>query len=77
MNMVSRVQELTMGFEGRLQLQLIGGYSDPHNYSEDLYYNILREFIMLRTKLLEVRRWFASWGSWESRFSNVTYSQDK
>uniref|UniRef100_A0A0A9WHR3 Protein N-terminal asparagine amidohydrolase n=3 Tax=Lygus hesperus TaxID=30085 RepID=A0A0A9WHR3_LYGHE len=45
MNMVSRVQELAMGYpEGRLQLQLIGGYSDPHNVTEELFYNILHSF---------------------------------
>ncbi|KAK9502913.1 hypothetical protein O3M35_011596 [Rhynocoris fuscipes] len=44
MAMVSRVQELALGYEGRLQLQLIGGYSDPHNYSEELFYSILHAF---------------------------------
>lgn len=42
--MVQRVTELALGFpEGRLELQLVGGYSDPRNYSEELFYNILCE----------------------------------
>jgi hypothetical protein len=44
MNMVHRVQELALGYpEGRLELQLIGGYSDSRNYSEELFYNIMRK----------------------------------
>lgn len=44
--MVQRVSELALGFpEGRLELQLIGGYSDPRNYSEELFYNILGNFL--------------------------------
>lgn len=40
--MIQRVSELALGFpEGRLELQLIGGYADPRNYSEELFYNIL------------------------------------
>ncbi|KAF7386720.1 hypothetical protein HZH68_012374 [Vespula germanica] len=43
--MVQRVTELAIGFpEGRLELQLVGGYSDPRNYSEELFYNILSAF---------------------------------
>ncbi|XP_024937193.1 protein N-terminal asparagine amidohydrolase isoform X2 [Cephus cinctus] len=43
--MVQRVTELALGFpEGRLELQLVGGYSDPRNYSEELFYNILSAF---------------------------------
>ncbi|KAL1128990.1 hypothetical protein AAG570_013522 [Ranatra chinensis] len=45
MNMVTRVQELAMGYpSGRLELHLIGGFSDPHNYSEELFYNLLHAF---------------------------------
>lgn len=44
--MVQRVTELAIGFpEGRLELQLVGGYSDPRNYSEELFYNILCKFL--------------------------------
>lgn len=44
MNMVHRVQELALGYpEGRLELQLVGGYSDSRNYSEELFYNIMRK----------------------------------
>lgn len=40
--MVARVQELAMGYaEGRIELQLVGGYSDPNHYSEELFYNIM------------------------------------
>lgn len=43
--MVQRVTELALGFpEGRLELQLVGGYSDPRNYSEELFCNILSAF---------------------------------
>lgn len=42
MQMIHRVSELALGFpEGRLELQLIGGYADPRSYSEQLFYNIL------------------------------------
>lgn len=42
--MVSRVQTLALGYpEGRLELQLIGGYSDTRHYSEDLFTGIMRE----------------------------------
>lgn len=46
MTLVTRVQELAaLGYpEGRLQVQLVGGYSDPSNYSEELFYNIVRKF---------------------------------
>lgn len=43
-NVVQRVQELSMGYvDGRIELQLIGGYSDPRNYAESLFYNIMRK----------------------------------
>lgn len=39
--MIQRVQQLALGFqEGRLELQLVGGYSCP-TYSADLFYNIM------------------------------------
>lgn len=42
MSLVARIQELALGYpEGRLQLQLVGGYTDPNNYSDELFYNIL------------------------------------
>jgi hypothetical protein len=47
MNMVHRVQELALGYpEGRLELQLVGGYSDSRNYSEELFYNIMRKSLL-------------------------------
>ncbi|XP_015511689.1 protein N-terminal asparagine amidohydrolase [Neodiprion pinetum] len=43
--MIQKVTELAIGFlEGRLELQLVGGYSDPRNCSEDIFYNILCAF---------------------------------
>lgn len=44
-NLVHRVQELALsGYpEGRMELQLIGGFSDTHNYSEELFYNLMRK----------------------------------
>lgn len=42
--MVSRVQELALGYpEGRIELQLIGGFRDQQGYSEDLFSNIMRK----------------------------------
>jgi len=44
--MVSRVQELAVGYpEGRIELQLIGGYRDAKGYGEDVFFSIMREFI--------------------------------
>lgn len=46
--MVHRVQNLAFGYpEGRIELQLIGGYRDqPGGYAEDLFYNIMRKSIL-------------------------------
>lgn len=45
-NMIQRVQELAMGYpEGRIELQLVGGFSDAHHYSEELFYNIMGKFL--------------------------------
>lgn len=45
--MVSRVQELALGYpEGRIELQLIGGFRDQQGYSEDLFSNIMRMFLL-------------------------------
>lgn len=42
--MVARVQELALGYpEGRIELQLIGGYRDPQSYGEEVFYNIMRK----------------------------------
>lgn len=47
--MIQRVTELALGFpEGRLELQLVGGYSDPRNYSEELFCNILCKYFLYR-----------------------------
>lgn len=43
--LISRIQELAMGYpEGRMQLHLVGGYLDANNYTEELFYSILREY---------------------------------
>ncbi|XP_061388313.1 protein N-terminal asparagine amidohydrolase [Musca vetustissima] len=43
--MVARVQELALGYpEGRIELQLIGGYRDPQSYGEEVFYNIMQSF---------------------------------
>lgn len=45
--MVQRVQELALGYpEGRIELQLVGGFSDAHHYSEELFYNIMCKYIL-------------------------------
>lgn len=42
--MVARVQELALGYpEGRIELQLIGGYRDPQSYGEEVFYSIMRK----------------------------------
>lgn len=43
--MIQRVQELALGYpEGRIELQLVGGFNDAHHYSEELFYNIMSEY---------------------------------
>lgn len=43
--MIQRVQELALGYpEGRIELQLVGGYSDANNYSEELFFNLMTSF---------------------------------
>ncbi|XP_045495469.1 protein N-terminal asparagine amidohydrolase isoform X1 [Colias croceus] len=43
--MVARVQQLAIGYpEGRLELQLIGGFTDPHGYADELFSNIMISF---------------------------------
>lgn len=50
---VSRVNELALGYpEGRIELQLIGGFRDQQGYAEDLFSNIMREFFYLSTLCL-------------------------
>ncbi|XP_070140327.1 protein N-terminal asparagine amidohydrolase isoform X1 [Drosophila kikkawai] len=43
--MVTRVQELAVGYpEGRIELQLIGGYRDVNNYGEEVFFSIMQSF---------------------------------
>lgn len=47
--MVDRVQNLALGYpEGRIEVQLIGGYKDQQSYAEDLFFNIMRKYIQIR-----------------------------
>ncbi|ETN67650.1 hypothetical protein AND_000531 [Anopheles darlingi] len=47
--MVTRVQELAFGYpEGRIELQLIGGFSDPQGYAEDLFGTIMPAIMRAR-----------------------------
>lgn len=65
--MVHRVQNLAFGYpEGRIELQLIGGYRDqPGGYAEDLFYNIMRKYTYLaitykKTQKTEKDRFFSA-----------------
>nr|XP_049706547.1 protein N-terminal asparagine amidohydrolase isoform X1 [Helicoverpa armigera]XP_049706548.1 protein N-terminal asparagine amidohydrolase isoform X1 [Helicoverpa armigera] len=50
--MVSRVQQLAVGYpEGRLELQLVGGFTDPHRYSDELFANIMLSFHRLTVEI--------------------------
>lgn len=44
MSMVHKVQGLSVGVQGRLELHMVGGFSDLHNYSEDLFFGIMRKY---------------------------------
>lgn len=52
--MVQRVQELAVGYpEGRLELQLIGGFTyNRGNYGEELFSSIMRELRSIMIHLL-------------------------
>lgn len=53
------MNELALGYpEGRIELQLIGGFRDQQGYAEDLYSNIMREFFaaLIRTGFNETIR---------------------
>ena len=46
-NMLQRVQSLSYHYEGRLQLHVIGGFSDRNRVSHALSVSLLRECIIL------------------------------
>lgn len=53
--MVDRVQNLALGYpEGRIEVQLIGGYKDQQSYAEDLFFNIMRKYryLLVISKIL-------------------------
>lgn len=44
-SLIDRVRELSVGFpEGRLELNLIGGFADSRNYSEGVFHSIMRKY---------------------------------
>ncbi|GBP15721.1 Protein N-terminal asparagine amidohydrolase [Eumeta japonica] len=50
--MAARVQQLAVGYpEGRLELQLAGGFTDPHRYSDELFANIMLSFHRLTVEI--------------------------
>lgn len=52
--MVARVQQLAVGYpEGRLELQLVGGFTDPHRYSDELFANIMCKFSLHEPTLIQ------------------------
>ncbi|KAH1012361.1 hypothetical protein HUJ05_011533 [Dendroctonus ponderosae] len=43
--MIQRVQDLALGYqEGRIEVQLVGGFTDAHSYSEDIFFSIMSSF---------------------------------
>lgn len=51
-NMVGKLQQLALGYpEGRMELQLVGGFTDPHRYSDDLFANIMLSFHRLSVEV--------------------------
>lgn len=49
------MNELALGYpEGRIELQLIGGFRDQQGYAEDLFSNIMRKFVAFMKKFVVV-----------------------
>jgi hypothetical protein len=47
-NMVHRIQELSMGFpDGRLEMSLIGGFTHVLRYSEQVFYSLMGKCLKL------------------------------
>lgn len=45
-NMVHRIQELSMGFpDGRLEMSLIGGFTHVLRYSEQVFYSLMGKLL--------------------------------
>lgn len=43
--MIQRVQELALGYpEGRIELQLVGGFTDARSYSEDIFFSVMSKY---------------------------------
>jgi protein N-terminal asparagine amidohydrolase len=43
--MIAKIQELSIGYpEGRIELQLVGGYRDTQGYGEELFFSIMQAF---------------------------------
>ncbi|OWR48479.1 putative asparagine amidohydrolase isoform 1 [Danaus plexippus plexippus] len=50
--MVAKAQQLAAGYpEGRLELQMVGGFTDPRRYSDDLFANIMLSFHRLSEEI--------------------------
>lgn len=44
--MIQRVQDLALGYqEGRIEVQLVGGFTDAHSYSEDIFFSIMSKSV--------------------------------
>jgi len=54
-NMVHRIQELSMGFpDGRLEMSLIGGFTHVLRYSEQVFYSLMGK---CRTIFFQPKSW--------------------
>lgn len=54
-SMVHKVQHLSLGVQGRLELHLIGGFSDERHQSEELFFAIMRKYWNLSHVLIFLR----------------------
>mgnify|MGYP002715733272 CR=1 FL=1 len=57
-SMVQKVQQLALGYpEGRLELQMIGGFTNNRrNYSEELFGSIMRKYSYLSPRQKKKKR---------------------
>ncbi|CAH2216804.1 jg848, partial [Pararge aegeria aegeria] len=76
--MVARVQQLAVGYpEGRLELQLVGGFTDPHRYSDDLFANIMCKYFNFYTQPAVARGFVRGFLIFHESCGNRTFSRDK
>ncbi|ERL92071.1 hypothetical protein D910_09393 [Dendroctonus ponderosae] len=51
--MIQRVQDLALGYqEGRIEVQLVGGFTDAHSYSEDIFFSIMSKWVQRKQPVL-------------------------